>query len=219
MKTTEFTIDFAKRFKKNYSYKMGGKQTIVMPNGDRFDFDDREYYSGTGSKYNSSIKHDDLGDILVTSKELKEVKKQEKDRAKAIQVRVKEAKEKAKRIAIAKRAEIYNIEKKEYGTFIELSDEEVYGRYFDVARLSKTLKISIQDADLLNSQGKTYVFAKSEDGNVYELYHSSLDCNYLSISVEVTTHERIAEFSPIEWQSAPYASLVGQTTKSNHFVC
>lgn len=30
-------------FKKSYSYKMGGTQTVVLPNGKSRSFDDREY--------------------------------------------------------------------------------------------------------------------------------------------------------------------------------
>ena len=74
---------------------------------------------------------------------------------------------------------------------------------------------------LLNSEGKTYVFARTYTGKVLELYHPSLGCNDLSISFNDATPERIAEFesSRSEWQNAPYAGLVGQTDANNHYVC
>jgi hypothetical protein len=217
MKT--FTIEFAKNFKQSYNFKMGGTQTIVFPNGQRFEFDDRLYYSGKGSKYNASIKHDSKGDILITMQEVKAAQKVEKERAKAIKLRIKEENERAKRTKAAKKQGLYSIKAEDHGTYIELSKEEAMGKYFDTTRLANTLKISQQDAALLKSTGKTYVFAKSEDGNTYELYHPSLECNYLSICITVATPERIAEFSPKEWQSAPFATIVGQTSNSNHFVC
>jgi hypothetical protein len=91
---------------------------------------------------------------------------------------------------------------------------------FNFEKLAKTLKISIKDAELLQSEGKTYVFAQSEDGNVYELYHGCLfDGKIETVYVGIATPERIAEFKPSQWQSAPYAGLVGQTSNNNHFVC
>lgn len=198
---------------------MGGTQTIVFPDGQRFEFDDREYYSGRGAKYNSSIKHDLKGDIIVSESELKEALKAERERAKRIKQIEREQKAKTKRITEAKNKGVYSLKTYDYGTFVELSQEESTGRYFDADRLAATLRISKSDALLLNSEGKTYVFAKSADGNTYELYHSDLSCNNLSISVEVATPERIAKFIPTEWQSAPFARLVGQTSNDNHFVC
>jgi hypothetical protein len=219
MKTLEINRELARKFKRSYAYKMGGKQTVVMPDGQRFDFDDREYYSGRGSKYNASINHHLLGDVLVSNAELKKVVKEIHERAKMIKMREKENKATQLRITKAAKEGIYSLRVLEYGTFVELSDNEIYGQFFDAKRLANTLKISLQDAELLNSNGKTYVFAKSEDGKVYELYHSSLICNNLSISINEASPERIAEFSPSEWHGAPYASLIGQTTNSNHFVC
>lgn len=219
MKNQTFTKEFASFFKKGYSKKMGGTQTIVLPNGQQFDFDDREYYQGNGAKYNSSSMHDNLGEILVTEKQVKERLNQLKDWARLAKERDKKQKEANKRILTAKKEGIYSIKKEDWGTFVELSDQESYGKVFDAERLAKTLGISVTDADLLKSWGKTYVFAKSSDGNVYELYHSSLSCNPLCISVEIATGERIAQFKGEEWFSAPFASEVGNTFQSNHFVC
>lgn len=56
-------------FKKSYAYKMGGTQTVVLPNGKSKSFDDRQYYSGRGAKYNNSVKHDALGIVKVSKKE------------------------------------------------------------------------------------------------------------------------------------------------------
>lgn len=216
---TTFTIEFAKQFKLPYSYKMGGTQTVVMPNGERFEFNDKETYSGRGAKYNSSINYHIIGDIVVSKKQVSAAIKIQKEREKRIKIVQKENKAEIKRIENAKKAGIYSVKLSEYGNYIELSQEEIYGNFFDEKRLAETLKISIEDADLLNSEGKTYVFAKSEDGNTYELYHPSLQCNHLSISFNIATAERIAKFKPENWQSAPYADMVGQSSKNNHFVC
>lgn len=132
MKNQEFTIEFAKRFKESYSYKMGGTQTVK---------------------------------------------------------------------------------------FVELSEEEADGQFFDAERLANTLKIKVEDAQLLNSGGKTYVFAQAEDGTIYQLYHPSLSCNRLSISIDVFSAEKMEEFRESWGAHGPYAGLLGQTKNANHFVC
>ena len=38
-------------FKQSYSYKMGGTQTVCLPNGKTQYFDDREYYNGRNIIY------------------------------------------------------------------------------------------------------------------------------------------------------------------------
>lgn len=220
MKTTvknlAITEELAINFKKSYSVKMGGTQTIVFPGGESFKFDDREYYSGRGAKYNSSIRHESLGNVIVSKTDLKDYVTRINERAARIAANAKAEKLANKRISEAKKQGIYTISE---NNFVELSDNEWQNNTFDAERLAKTLKISIQDAELLKSEGKTYVFAKSEDGNTYELYHSDLSCNNLSIYVGIASPERVAEFQPAEWQSAPYAHLVGQTSNNNHFVC
>lgn len=220
MKTTVknlvITEELAIRFKESYSVKMGGTQTVVFPNGESFFFDDREFYSGRGVKYNSSIRHQDLGTILVTKKQLQEWVKLVNERNARIAAGKKEKKAIDLRISKAEKAGVYSINK---NGFVELSDNEWSSNTFDAIRLANTLKISIEDAKLLYSEGKTYVFAKSEDGNTYLLYHSDLSCNHLSIHVEIATPEIIAEFKPAEWQNAPFAAMVGQTKNNNHFVC
>ena len=220
MTTQNFTETFAAKFKKSYSFKMGGDQTVVMPNGQEFYFNDKEYYSGLGAKYNSSIKHDNIGRVEVTKEQVKDRLKEQKDREIRIKKIKMERKAAEKRYAENKKAGIYGISEKEYGSFIELSEDEIDGKTFDAARLAKTLDISIQDASLLFSNGKTYVFAKQiSTGRIIELYHASLSVNNLSISVSYPTAERVAEFNHNEWASAPYSQLVGMTTAPNHFVC
>jgi hypothetical protein len=216
LKNLAITEELAVSFKQSYSVKMGGTQTIEFPNGASFFFDDKEFYSGRGAKYNNSIRHENLGTILVTRDQLKqyvirfnelaEIRKENAKAKKALDLRIKTAKKEG----------IYSINE---NGFVEISDNEFEGKTFDAARLAKTLKISIKDAQLLHSEGKTYVFAKSEDGNIYKLYHSALSCNGLSIHVEIATAEIISEFVPAEWQNARYAHLVGQTKNNNHFVC
>jgi len=209
------TRELAKNFKRSYACKMGGTQIIVFPNGDRHCFNDAEYYSGRGAKYNKSIRHDIIGDVVVTTKQVVAALKiiRENKKAQASMLKVYNAKNKSIELAAKKGLYIIN------NGFVELSEKEVYGKFFDANRLANTLKISVSDASLLNSLGKTYVFAKSEDGNTYELYHSSLFCNHLCISLNIATPERIAQFDSEEWQSARYADHVGQTRHSNHFVC
>lgn len=219
MRNLEITIETAKWFKRSYSYKMGGTQTIVFPNGVKFDFDDREYYSGRGAKYNSSIRHESIGNVIVTASELKDYAKRLRDQDKALKIRAKEQAAYNKMVADAAKSGIYSLNYTEGMNWVNLSREESEGRYFDERRLAATFKISIDDAFLLNSKGKTYVFAKSEDGNTYMFYHASLDWNSLAISFEIATPDLIASFDHAEWASAPFAELVGQTENKNHFVC
>lgn len=217
----QITENQAKSFKRSYSYKMGGTQTLIFPNGQKFEFNDKEYYSGRGAKYNSGIKHENLGEIMISKKEVAEYFKKEKERATRIKAAEKAKKEKIEKYANAKEQGLYQLETFEYGTFVLLSDEESTGRFFDAKRLAKTLDISEADVMLLNSEGKTYVYAKQSNGNIIELYHSSLDCNYLSISVDFNAAAKFEEMSAdrSSWINAPYAGMVGQTASPNHFVC
>lgn len=57
-------------FKRPYIYKMGGTQTLHVEGLGVESFDDREYYSGRGAKYNHSINHDNKGDIYVNAAEV-----------------------------------------------------------------------------------------------------------------------------------------------------
>jgi len=75
-----YTTEFAAKFKQNYAYKMGGSQTIQLPNGQQFEFNDKEYYGGRGGKYNTGIKHDNKGLIVITRKQLSAVLKAERER-------------------------------------------------------------------------------------------------------------------------------------------
>jgi hypothetical protein len=211
----------AKNFKRSYSYKMGGTQTLVFPNGEEFYFNDKEFYSGRGAKYNSSIKHDNLGVITITKKEVSVFFKREKERNARIKKAEKERKEAAKRYEENKKNCVYGLKTYEYGTFVELSDEESRTRGFDAERLANTLNIDVKDTLLLNSEGKTYVFAETKDGKTIMLYHSDLSCNYLSISIDFDAEEKKKEFEKERdsWVNAPYADLVGQTSAKNHFVC
>lgn len=217
----QITENQAKSFKRSYSYKMGGTQTLIFPNGQKFEFNDKEYYSGRGAKYNSSVKHENLGEIVISKKEVAEFFKRERERAARIKAAEKAKKEKIARYEAAKKEGLYALENFDYGTFVLLSDDESRQRIFDAKRLAKTLDISEADALLLNSEGKTYVYAKQSNGNIIELYHSSLDCNYLSISVDFNAAAKFEEMSAdrASWVNAPYAGLVGQTSSPNHFVC
>lgn len=208
-------------FKESYSLKMGGTQTVILPNGKFKHFDDREYYKGRGEKYNKSIKHDIKSDVKVTRKEysyfLKTLKEREK-LAKQISVNIKENN---KRLSKLKEKGLYGIAQGDGYNYIELSHEECCSKSFDSERLAKTLEISIEDCDLLRSQGKTYVYAENKNGKMVNLYHSSLSCNNLSILFDIDNGEQYAEMNKNRerWLNAPYAGDLGQTAKENHFVC
>jgi len=219
------TLEIAKNFKLPYNKKMGGTQTIVMPDGQRFYFDDRDYYKGRGASYNSASMHDYKGEIIVTQDELEIMIEslEERERLnKAIrEQREKEATEKKQRMETAEKQGKYSIMRYDYGTFVELSDEEIFNKTFDAQRLANTLNISVHDAELLKSEGKTYVYAETTDGNIIELYHSDLCLNSLSISVNFKAKEifnqKLSERE--SWVNAPFAKEVGQTESLNHFVC
>ena len=204
-------------FKENYDYKMGGSQTVVLPNGKSLFFDDREFYSGRGAKYNSSIKHHEIGMVKVSKNDysmfLKKLKEEEGRRIASANARL----EKTARIENAEKQGMYSIDECNY---VELSEDESQNKEFDAARLAATLDISIADALLLNSGGKTYVFAKQlSSDKVLELYHPSLDCNSLSICINEVSKERLSQFKNEDWAKSPYSGLLGQTSNKNHFVC
>jgi len=221
MKTSEKLNQAFNYFKESYSLKMGGTQTVILPNGKGRYFDDREYYSGRGEKYNSSIRHDDKGEISISRKNysdfLKMLKKLDAKKKQAKILRIEEL----ERYENLKGQGLYGIVDGGWTNFIELSDEERNGKYFDAERLAKTLDISISDCELLNSNGKTYVYAKNGTGQVVNLWHSDTSCNNLSITVDIDNGEKYTEMlkGRDEWVNAPFAHIVGQTTNQNHFVC
>ena len=207
-------------FKKSYRYTMGGTQTVILPSGERKNFDDRRYYEGRGKRFNHSVKHDIIGDVVVSKKEYAAFIKEFKLSQKAKRARDKKARATARRIAQAKRNNIYTLHDAGWTKFVELSEEEKEGQFFDAQRLANTLDISLTAAERLHSVGKTYVFAEQfTTGKVLQLFHPSLDCNRLSISVHEVEREEVAKFNHNEWLSAPFSRLVGMTDDPNHFVC
>lgn len=215
-----YTENFAKNFKQTYTAKMGGSQTIQLPNGQQFEFNDKQYYNGRGGKYNSSIRHDNKGLIKISRKEFSAILKSERERNIRIKEMIADRKSAAKRYADNAAAGVYGLKVTEHYMYVELSEFEQESKQYDCAKLAKTLHIFIEDARLLKSNGKTYVFAKKIDGSgTLELFHPSLSCNNLNISVSEISKERIAEFNQSEWASAPYAAMLGQTNNANHFVC
>jgi len=199
-------------FKLNYDYKMGGTQTVILPNGKQKFFDDKEYYSGRGAKYNKNINHDIIGNVKISRSEyslfLKKIKEQEENFKKTL----KGQQEKEIRINNAKIQGIYSINENGY---IELSDN-----ILNAKRLAKTLNIKTEDAELLNSTGKTYVFAKQINSNkTYRLYHPDLSCNNLSIHIEENKKDEIENFKKSRGSHGQFAKALGQTSHSNHFVC
>ncbi len=193
-------------FKKSYSYKMGGTQNVILPNGKSKFFDDKELYSGRGAKYNKNINYDIIGDVKISQKEYSEFLKYLKKQKENFEKTLSEQKSKEKRIIEAKEKGIYSIDEYNY---VELSDNS-----FDAQILANTLKIKIQDAQLLHSQGKTYVFAKQINSDkIFKLYHPHLDCNDLSINIEEVTQEYFNEFKK-DW-----LKYSNETNLKNHFVC
>jgi hypothetical protein len=103
---------------------------------------------------------------------------------------------------------------------VTLSKKERNEGIFNPEVLARTLDISTEDANMVSSEGKTYVFAKQKStGKTIQIYHASLECNDLNIFVEDASKERMKEFNHKEWYNAPYAKEVGQTENTNHFVC
>lgn len=209
-------IEVETYFKKEYLYKMGGTQTIALPNGQSFDFDDREYYSGRGAKYNSSIRHDRKGIISIPVEHYNETVRYKKEQKKEFKARQAEKRAEQREAKEAKKQGLYALKEKHGMTFVLLSEEESRSRTFDAERLARTLNISVEDALLLNSRGKTYVYAKTTDGKTLMLYHASLDWNELSITVDQVDNQ---PENWEEWHSAPYAARLGQSDSRNHFVC
>lgn len=218
MKNTERYERAFRNFKKAYACKMGGTQTVILPNGKSRHYDDRKYYEGRGAKYNKSIRHDIIGEVRVSRKAYSEFVKWLRDMEASRVAMLEERKLRAEKTAKAMAMGFYDISE---SGWVELSEQEMEGKYFDADRLAATLGISEEDARLLKSTGKTYVFAKSNDGNTYLLYHPSLQCNGLNISVEVASKEMVESFTNERenWNNAPYAFEVGQTDRENHFVC
>ena len=140
-------------------------------------------------------------------------------REKILKERVKLEKAAQKRYNENKAAGLYGLAENESGKYIELSDQEAEGRYFDLKRLAATLKISEADCNLLKSIGKTYVFAKTDSGKFLMLYHACLDWNPLCIWVSEATPDQIVEFTKNWGEHGRYAPLLGQTENANHFVC
>ena len=210
-------------FKESYDYKMGGTQTVVLPNGKEKFFDDRKYYSGRGSKYNSSVRHDEKGIVKVSKSEYSKFLKQLKEQELRMQEKERRTNDKACRIEDAKKRGVYSFEgftNSEKGAYVELSNEEITNKTFDAERLANTLGVLVEDIELLNSIGKTYVFARSyKTGETFKLYHPSLECNPLTIHVQIADAAEIAKFNHSEWFSAPFSKKLGMTSNQNHFVC
>ena len=68
----QFYQEHPECFKHSYSKRMGGTQTVVIEGLGEYYFDDRNYYSGRGKKYNNDFIHEHLGNIQVTKAEFDE---------------------------------------------------------------------------------------------------------------------------------------------------
>lgn len=206
---------------KHYRYAMGGTKTLNIDNKQVLFLDQKDIYRGRGNKYNTSIRYDEQI-YSITSEQLEEYKKligkKKYDEQKNISLINKEFKQKQKRIFEAEKKGVYSV----YNNIIELSESEQEIKNFNPSKLAKTLNISVSDAELLKSRGKTYVFAqKLDNSEIIELYHADLNNNSLNIHVSKPTEERIKEFKEnhSNWLNALYSHLLGQTENKNHFVC
>ena len=214
-------IDILNYISRPYSFKMGGSKKLIVDNKQVLFLDQKDIYRGRGNKYNTSIRYDEQI-YNITSEQLEEYKKligkKKYEEQKQIFLINKEFKQKQKRIFEAEKKGVYSV----YNNIIELSESERVFNTFNPSKLAKTLNISIADAELLKSSGKTYVFAQKLDSSeIIELYHADLSCNSLYIHVSKPTEERIKEFKANHpnWLNAPYSQLLGQTKNKNHFVC
>lgn len=66
----EFLYSHPEFFKRGYDKRMGGTQTVILEGIGNFFFDDREYYSGRGKKYNNDRMHQHIGDVYVSKEEI-----------------------------------------------------------------------------------------------------------------------------------------------------
>ena len=206
---------------KPYRHAMGGTKTLIVDNKQVLFLDQKDIYRGRASKYNTSIRYDEQI-YNITSEQLEEYKKiigrKKYEEQKNISLINKEFKQKQKRIFEADKKGVYSI----YNNIIELSEREQEFNTFNPSKLSKTLNISISDAELLKSSGKTYVFAQKLDSSeIIELYHADINNNPLYIHVSKPTDARVSEFKAnhAKYLNAPYSQLIGQTDNKNHFVC
>ena len=214
-------IDILNYISEAYCYAMGGKKTLNINNKQVLFLEQKNIYRGRASKFNTSIRYDEqiynitLNQLEQYKKEIGKKKYQEQKEEQKIN---KEFKQKQKRIFEADKKGVYSI----YNNIIELSESERVFNTFNHSKLAKTLNISISDAELLKSSGKTYVFAKKLDNSeIIELYHADLKNNSLYIHVSKPTDKRVSEFKAnhANWVNAPYSQLLGQTENKNHFVC
>lgn len=65
----QFYQEHPECFKHSYTKRMGGTQTVIIEGIGEYYFDDRDYYTGRGKKYNNNSIHENLGNILITKEE------------------------------------------------------------------------------------------------------------------------------------------------------
>lgn len=123
----EFLYSHPEFFKKSYGKKMGGTQTVILEGIGEFYYDDREYYSGRGKKYNNDRMHDHIGNVYVSKEE---IDKLAMELAKSACEMQKDAQERAKkaRANYKKAAEIVGMERLEEAINIirQIKDKSYY---------------------------------------------------------------------------------------------
>ena len=201
---TERAADF---FSKSFSKKMGGTQKITFEDDflPAIELDDREYYKGLGSKYNSTSMHEHI-DVFVTKSEFEE---KVNSRAKMFFERQKEDKNKANKLI--KFCSSFGLNSK---LFSSVSENFLFFEKSKKSEIEKELNVNI--SEFFATSGKTYFFAESNIG-LLMFYHN----HHQSYGFEKVTESKRQEFlnERESWVNAPFAKEVGQTDNKNLFVC
>lgn len=203
-----YTENAAIYFKKSYSKKMGGTQTITFEDDflTKIELNDKEYYSGRGAKYNSASMHEHI-DVFVSKHEFEYLVS---DRAKMLFERQKEQLNTKKMLAnFCKEFDLTT------NNYLSISTSGyVYFEKSKKSQIEKELKVDL--TDFFNASGKTYFFADSRIG-LLQFYHN----HNQSYSFEFVNEDKRQEFlnERESWVNAPYADLVGQSENINLYVC
>lgn len=202
-----YTENAATYFAKSFNKKMGGTQTIKFQDDflPEIKIDQRQYYSGRGSKFNNNSMHEHI-DVFVTKAFFNE---KVESRAKMLFERQKDEIKAKKQFSDF--CKLHNLNKSNYTSlysdclFFE-SDKKEF--------VEKELNVDL--SDFFNATGKTYLFAESKIGLLC-FYHNHRQ----SFSFNFTTEEKRNEFisNRESWISAPYAHILGQNDNINLYVC
>jgi hypothetical protein len=198
----------------SYVYKMGGTRTLIIDGVEVLKIDNREYYSGRGAKQNTSIRYDNQIYKLTSQEVIKlsrNIAKELYAEAKRCAANQKAERERLKVFKECAAKGVYPFN----GSMVMLSDAESYNRSYNVDKLARTLNISREDAKLVGSEGKTYVFAKTNNGEYLRIFHPCLCCNPLYIHTNPITIADIVKFNR-DWRKL---DNINEDNLEYHFVC